>query len=105
MFIYFKLLQISHKVSTVGVTGLAWQQLGLIAFYQRGAVVTVMLGGLGDNVTVLAVECNFPPLSPQLCGSDTAGARRVTSREKSTEAEREKKHQQEEELFPANKAE
>lgn len=64
-----------------------------------------MLGRLGDNVTVLAVECNFPPLSPQLCGSDTAGARRVTSREKSTEAEREKKHQQEEELFPANKAE
>lgn len=68
--------------------------------------LTEMSHHLDGSLTVLAVWFIFPPLSPQLRGSDTAGARRVTSREKAQKPSEEKKniYQQEEQQFPANKA-
>lgn len=47
---------------------------------------------------------SFTPLSPQLCGSDTAGARPVTSREKAQKPSEKKKYQQQEQHLAANKA-
>lgn len=78
-------------------------QTVVLLFGYNNMSLTVMTLHLEGTVTVLAVWFIFPPLAPQLCGSDTAGARRVTSREKAQKPS-EKKYQQEEQQFPANKA-